>query len=366
MADESQTYLLKEIFNRERLAGIAAETAAVSQGFDAKAFMRLATKDLDALGIMQRMRQVATSLHETLPGDFRKNIAILKKLAPRIDHNFVSISLSEYVALYGRDHAELSLDALKFFTPFGSSEFAIRAFLFDDLHGTLRVIRRWADDENEHVRRLASEGCRPRLPWAPQLPALIADPSQVGSILDALKADPSLYVRKSVANHLNDITKNHPDWVLSRLAGWPLENEHTKWIARHALRTLVKKGDARALSVIGASGKAKVAIERFAVTPAKIRLGDRIRVDARIVSASSKPQRLVVDYAIHYVKKKSDAGRKVFKLKEIDLKPRAAVDLSIGQVVKDFTTRKHSPGHHRVALLVNGAVLATSGFDLKA
>lgn len=366
MAEESETYLLKEIFNRERLNHIAKETAAVSPGFDTRRFMKLATKDLETLSIMQRMRQVATSLHETLPGGFKKNVDVLFALAPRMNHSFAAISLSEYVALYGENDFERSMKALKFLTRFGSSEFAIRHFLVRDLEKTLAAMETWARDENEHVRRLASEGSRPRLPWSFQIKELLGNPEPVAPILDALKADPAIYVRKSVANHLNDITKDRPDWVLDRLSSWPRENAHTAWIIKQALRTLIKKGDAGALTLVGASGKAEVKVNRFEVAPRKIKLGDRIRIDAQITSTADEPQRLVIDYAVHYVKKKkSDAGRKVFKLKEIDLAPRAVLDLAINQTVRDFTTRKHHAGHHKVDLMINGAVLGTSGFDLK-
>lgn len=354
---------LKEIFNRERLRHFARETEAVWPDFDQKRFMKLATSGLDELGIMQRMRQTAVSLHETLPEDFRRALPILRDLAPRIGHGFASITLSEFVALYGQKHFDLSLDALKFFTRFGSSEFAVRHFLVADFGRTIAVMRQWADDENEHVRRLASEGSRPRLPWSFQLRNLIADPSPTAPILEALKADPSLYVRKSVANHLNDIGKDHPDRLLERVSGWDLSDKHTAWIARHALRTLIKKGDARALALIGTTGKAEVRVEAFAIEPAKIRLGERITTKARLASTSTAPQRLVIDYAVHYPKK-NGISRKVFKLKETELPANAGCELAISQTVKDFTTRKHNAGFHRVELMVNGEVLAESGFEL--
>jgi 3-methyladenine DNA glycosylase AlkC len=186
---------LKEIFNRERLRHIARETEAAWPQFDGKRFVKLATTGLDELGIMQRMRQTAVSLHEALPDDFPSALAILRELAPRIGHGFASITLPEFVALYGQKHFKQSLDALKFFTRFGSSEFAVRHFLVADFERTIAVMRRWADDDNEHVRRLASEGSRPRLPWSFQLKNLIADPSPTAPILDTLKADPSLASR---------------------------------------------------------------------------------------------------------------------------------------------------------------------------
>ena len=257
---------LKEIFNRERLRHFARETEAVWPEFDQKRFMRLATAGLDDLGIMQRMRQTAVSLYGTLPADFPEALPILQKLAPRIGHGFAAITLSEYVALYGQKHFDLSLEALKFFTRFGSSEFAIRHFLVADFERAITVMRRWAEDDDEHVRRLASEGSRPRLPWSFQLRNLIADPSPTGSILERLKADPSLYVRKSVANHLNESARTIPIcWSNACPAG--ICDRHTAWIVRQALRTLIKKGDPRALALIGATGKAEIKVEVFSVLP---------------------------------------------------------------------------------------------------
>ena len=363
-ADSAEgTPALKEIFNRERLSHIANETAAVWSRFDREQFLALATAGLDELGVMQRMRQTAVCLYETLPKDFPEALPILRELAPRVGHNFAAITLSEFVAIYGQKHFDLSLDALKFFTRFGSSEFAIRHFLVADFDRTIAVMRDWAEDCNEHVRRLACEGSRPRLPWSFQLKNLVADPSPTVPILERLRADPSVYVRKSVANHLNDIGKDHPDILVERVSGWDVGDKHTAWIVRHALRTLIKKGDSRALALIGTTGRAEVNVEAFAVEPGAIRLGERITTRAKLNSTSERAQRLVIDYAVHYPKR-NGISRKVFKLKEAELAAGGACELAISQTVRDFTTRKHNAGFHRVELLVNGEVVAESGFDL--
>ncbi|MEP6771946.1 MAG: DNA alkylation repair protein, partial [Polaromonas sp.] len=222
----------------------------------------------------------------------------------------------------------------------------------------------WAKDESEHVRRLASEGSRPRLPWSFRLDALMADPDLAAPILDALRADSSLYVRKSVANHLNDITKLHPDWVLGRLKSWPLENPHTAWIARHALRTLIKQGNRQALGVIGAGKKAAVGITGLSIIPKKLTLGERMALSFTLQSTSRQSQRLVVDYAVHYVKKSGSSSAKVFKLKELTLAAGESVRLSRSQIVRDFTTRVHHAGRHAVDIMVNGECLASGHFDL--
>lgn len=367
MTEEAQTAApaLKEIFNAARMRHVAAEVGAVYPDFDQKKFLKLALAELDALSLMQRLRRTSESLHATLPANYNKAIAILRKLAPRINSGFVTLVLPDYVGLYGLDDFDTSMEALKFFTAFGSSEFAIREFLRRDPERTLAVMKTWASDESEHVRRLASEGSRPRLPWSFRLDALMADPGLAAPILEKLRADDSLYVRKSVANHLNDITKLHPEWVMSRLEAWPLDKPQTAWIARHALRTLIKQGDRRALAVIGAGKKAAVTIDGLKVSPATLALGDRLDISFSLTSSARASQRLVVDYAIHYVKKSGASSAKVFKLKELTLAAGETITLKRSQVIRDFTTRVHHAGHHAVDVMVNGEKLASGGFDLR-
>lgn len=362
-ADEAAP-LLKEIFNAARMRHLATALAAVAPGVDADCFLALTLDGLDGRSIMERLRRVAEALHAVLPADFRTAVGTLEALAPRIDHGFVTMALPEFVALYGQDDFDWSMAALKLFTTYGSSEFAVRPFLRRDLHRTLAVMEGWARDANEHVRRLASEGSRPRLPWSFRIEPLRADPAPLAPILEALKADPSLYVRRSVANSLNDITKDNPGWALDRIEGWDLADARTAWIAKHALRSLIKRGDRRALAVVGAGHAAEVALHDLAVTPARIRLGDRIALSFRLESQAAAAQRLVVDYAVHYVKKNGGASAKVFKLKTTTLAPYAVEAFRREQTVRDFTTRVHYPGRHAVEVMVNGAVLGRTFFDL--
>ena len=364
MPEQQSPAALKEIFDRARLRAFADQTKAVWPRFDAERFFALATDGLDDLGIMQRMRLAAEAFDATLPDDYEQALDILGDLAPSIRHGFASITLCEFVVLRGIDDFDRSMRALHLFTRHGSGEFAIRHFLKRDPARTLAVMRKWADDDNEHVRRLASEGSRPRLPWSFQFREAVADPSLTWPILDDLRGDPSLYVRKSVANHLNDISKDHPAWLVERLAPWPRDDTHTAWIVKHALRTLIKKGDPAALALAGATGKAQAHIDGFSVSPAQLRLGDRLTVSARVVSTASERQRIVADYAVHYVKKNGAASRKVFKLKSFALEPGAVQPLYVSQLVRDFTTRTHNAGFHKVELMLNGETMAEGGFDL--
>ena len=363
-AAEQPAPALKEIFNAERLKHIATEMTAVYPAFDAKAFLKMANDGLAELSIMQRMARVSECLHAVLPLSYEESLEVLRALAPRLNSGFVSISLPHYVAMYGAHSFEQSMAALKYFTTFGSSEFAIRHFLRSDLERSLALMLEWSGDANEHVRRLASEGSRPRLPWSFRLEPIQADPTLAAAILDNLKADESLYVRKSVANHLNDITKDHPEWVLDLIEGWSLENRHTAWIAKHALRSLIKQGNQRALAVIGAGGKPEVEIVGVKVEPAVIRLGQKISLSFTLKSTVPDSQRLVIDYAIDYVKANGSTSAKVFKLKALTLPAHASEFVSRGQQIKELTTRRHYAGQHAVHIMVNGERLASSSFEI--
>jgi 3-methyladenine DNA glycosylase AlkC len=355
---------LKDMFNEVRYRKIARDMAAVHAGFSQKRFLSLALPELAPLSLLQRLRRATVALRATLPSDYPVALEILRRVAPTFGEGFTALVLPDFVGCYGLDHFDLSLDALKYFTTFGSSEFAVRHFLRQDLHRTLQVMQKWSRDENEHVRRLASEGCRPRLPWSFKLTALIADPAPTLRILENLRADPSLYVRKSVANHLNDITKDHPAWVLDRVEAWDLEKPYTAWIVKRALRTLIKKGDRRALAIIGAGARAVIDLGHFRVEPRRLSLGDEVTFACRLRSTASASQRLVIDYVVHYVKQSGAASAKVFKWKEVTLQPDETLALAKRQRVRDFTTRKHHAGKHLVELMVNGERFAEGAFHL--
>jgi 3-methyladenine DNA glycosylase AlkC len=357
---------LKEIFDERQFRHIAQETAAVCPVFDQERFLGLALQGLDTLPLMQRLRRTAQSLRAALPPDYREAVGVLRLLAPRMQSKFATLALPDFVGLYGLDDFDFSMEALKFFTTFGSSEFAVRCFLRSDLHRALAIMQVWSLDDNEHVRRLASEGSRPRLPWALRLEPLMRDPSLSAPIPQRLLADPSVYVRKSVANHFNDISRDQPDWLLGQMQGWPLDNPSTGWIAKRALRTLIKQGEPRALAVIGAAGQVKVEITDFVVAPQCLTLGERLNLSFTLKSQADQPQRLVIDYIVHYVKKSGEVRPKVFKLKELTLPPGVSVCITRSQIIRDFTTRVHYPGRHAVEIMVNGRTLAGAAFELLA
>lgn len=354
---------LKDMFDPALYRALADHLSALSPSFDRKRFLSHALDDIDSRELMPRMRRTTEAVALALPLPYRDQLTVLRALAPRLSSGFVSIFLSDFVAQHGRDDFDVSLDALRFFTRFGSSEFAIRPFIELDQARTLAVLLSWAASDDEHVRRLASEGSRPRLPWGTRLKSLVTDPSPAFPILETLRADLSLYVRKSVANHLNDIAKDHPETALDLVSNWDRSDTRTVWIIRHALRTLIKRGHPRALALIGAGTAAKLDVVRFQASPRKLALGDTLMLTATLTSRAAKPQRLVIDYVLHYAR----AGKvsiKVFKWKTLDLFPRTTITLTKRQTIRDFSTRRHHAGRHLVELQINGRRLAETAFTL--
>ena len=194
--------------------------------------MNDALDDLESLEFKQRVNHTVELLHKHLPDDYRESVNILKHVIVDLevkDKGLVCFCMADFVAAYGLDNFDFSLDALEHFTVFSTAEFAIRPFIMLDFDRAMKHIYGWSKHENHHVRRLSSEGSRPRLPWGPQLKMLIENPEPVRPILENLKADESAYVRKSVANHLNDITKDNPDWMLELVESWDMSNKHTAW-----------------------------------------------------------------------------------------------------------------------------------------
>ncbi len=355
---------MKDLLGPAAIRAIADAGAAASADFDRDAFLAAASDGLEARSIMERVRHIADALAAALPADPAAALAIVRAMGPRLAGAFQAVAVTEYAARHVQDAFDAALDTIAALTRHGTGEFAVRPFLAADPARTLERMRRWATEEDAHVRRLASEGSRPRLPWAARVPALRADPIAAADILEALKSDPSAYVRKSVANHLNDIAKDRPDWVLGRLAGWSRDDAATRWIVRHALRTLVKAGDPRALALVGADAAPRVRLDRFSVAPAALPLGGTLAIAAEIVSLADAAQRLVVDYRIHYVRARGRSAAKVFKLRTFVLEPGATVSLGMRQTIRDFSTRRHYPGEHRVELMVNGTVAGTAVFRL--
>jgi hypothetical protein len=210
-----------------------------------------------------------------------------------------------------------------------------------------------------------SEGSRPRLPWASRLPSFQKNPAPVLALLDLLKDDPALYVRRSVANNLNDIGKDHPDVLAATAKMWLKgATEERRWIVQHALRSAVKRGEAGALEVLGFGKSAEATVSNARITPKRVVMGEKVNIAFDVTNTSAKPQRVLVDFCIHYVKASGKSNAKVFKLKVLDLAPDEKAQLTKTVSTAEMTTRKHHAGTHRVAVLLNGKSQELGAFEL--
>lgn len=355
---------LKEMFNKKFYTKFSLEFKKADKNFNSKNFLKDILNGIDELSLNERLRKTSIVLKNNLPSDFKKSVDILYKVIPNLDRGYTSLVFPDYIGLFGHQNFKLSMEALEYFTEFGSSEFAIREFLKRDFYKTLSVMEKWADDNNYHVRRLASEGSRARLPWSFKLDEVIKNPSSTKNILEKLKSDPELYVKKSVANHLNDLSKDNPNYMIGVIKKWDSKNLHTAWIIKHASRTLIKKGDVAALSVFNFEKNVNILIENFKIDKPKIKIGETLKISFDVISKKNSTQKLVVDYVIHYQKKGNLPSKKVFKLKELELKGYEKATIVKSQLFKDFSTRKHYSGKHKVEIMVNGEVYVEKEFIL--
>lgn len=324
----SEQRLMKDSLGTDAVARIAHVLSAIIDDFPAKAFTQEALSGLDALELKQRVDHLIHVLAQFLPANFHLSAAILLQLKQHWDwgdesdalSSFAAWPLIDYVAHYGRDEPELALHVLKELTPLFSAEFAIRPFIEQHFDITYQHLLLWCSDDDEHVRRLASEGMRPRLPWGVRLKQFCDDPQAIFPLLELLKDDPSVYVRKSVANNLNDISKDNPDEVIKLCQRW-LKNAslERQFIIRQALRTLVKSGRQDVFPLLGYTAKPKVELIKLSVNENRIKLGDAVEFSVELKSTSKQEQGMVLDYAVHHVKANGTHTAKVFKWKNITL-----------------------------------------------
>lgn len=355
---------LKNSFNRGMVERVARTLARAHPAFDAKSFVSAATREFDRLELMDRARRVAAALRAHLPSDYP---AAVQVILGSLDHDssppasgsmdaFRFLPFGLFVAEHGLDeaHFDASMKAQYEITKRFTSEFSIRAFLERHPERTLARLREWAKDADPHVRRLVSEGSRPRLPWAGRLRQFQNDPRPVLRLLELLKDDESEYVRRSVANNLNDIGKDHPELLIEVAAQW-LKGASAERAAlvRHALRFLIKQSHPGALKALGYGERASVKISGWAV-PARVRIGDKVRVSVDVTSRSRRLQRLSVDLSVGYIKADGSRRPKVFKISVVDLAPRQRAVLSKVLSFAQHTTRRHFPGRHPMDVVING------------
>ena len=364
---------LKNQYGPEIPKRIARMIVAVHPTFPTTVFIKNALRGYEVLELMDRGRHIASVLAKHLPAHFptAANI-LLQSLDANIEEreggsmaSFLLLPHAIFVAQHGLDFFEESMAAQYVITQRFTAEFSIRPFLEPHPQATLDQLTIWARDPNEHVRRLVSEGTRPRLPWASRLRAFQKNPQPVLLLLEMLKDDPSLYVRRSVANNLNDIGKDHPAILVEVAKRW-MKNatEAREWIVRHALRSAVKRGDRGALAVLGFGAKTELTILHTKISPQRAVMGGHVVLSFELTNQAKRSADAMIDFAVHFVKANGTTNAKVFKLKTIQLAAGTSLRLSKKLSLAAMTTRKLYPGKHRIEVLINGVATPLGAFTL--
>lgn len=365
-----------EVINIQTVEGIGQLIQSTWSDFETKKLLQKVRPKLSSLAFKDRANLVADALYELLPKDFGQSGKILLDsfeeevlTDPNFtkDNAFMYMPYGVYVSRYGleEEHFELSAKFLYEMTKRFSAEFAIRPFLNKYPEKMLLKLQTWVKDESQHVRRLVSEGTRPRLPWAARVKVYDDNYDLIMNLLAELRNDPELYVRRSVANHLNDLTKDRKELVLIHLETWNKKpNKHIEWLTKHALRTLVKAGDIGALKILGFSDNPKVDVLNFDLKQSQLKLGEKLEFSFGIQSNITKKQNLVVDYIIYFKKSNGSQSPKVFKLKVLELEGNTLVHLKKKQLFQHFSTRVLYAGTHMVELQINGKKFGQKEFEL--
>jgi len=349
------TELLKEsIYSKDNVKTLSQIIKKHYSKFNQQKFMeKIFTNKWERLELKKRMRHITIVIKSEIKENYKSSIKILNKVSKEYS-GFASMVLPDYVELYGLEHFEISIKALKEYTSCCSSEFAVRPFIIKYNSEMMKIMEKWSRDKNFHVRRLASEGCRPRLPWAMALPEFKKDPSLIIPILENLKNDDSDYVRKSVANNINDISKDNPELALDICKKWYGSSKNTNWIVKHGLRTLLKKGNKKALELLDISTSVQAEIKNLLISNDKIKLNSELEFEFEITNKETNEENFRLEYQVDFVKSRNKYSAKVFKLNEFKLKPGETKQVAKKFLFVNRTTRKLYSGKHIFTIIING------------
>lgn len=355
---------LKNLYHQYFITDLSVELIKHYPHFKQKAFINaVLNADWERLELKQRMRRITICLHAHLPFSYPEQIAILKKTAPAFT-GFTAMFFPDFVEVYGLNDLMPSIDALTLFTQYSSSEFAVRPFIEKYPKQMLKQHQQWAKHKNHHVRRLASEGIRPRLPWAMALPEFKKDPSPIIPILELLKNDESEYVRKSVANCLNDISKDHPEMVIGIVNKWKGTSRETDWIIKHGSRGLLKQGNEQALASFGLNHRIKTEVNNFTISKKRIPIGGQFEFSFEVTLKEKITEEVRIEYKIYFMKANGKLSPKIFQVGTYRLDAKQTISFKRKHTFADLTTRKHHRGKHQISIVVNGKERATQDFEL--
>jgi len=357
---------LKDVYSETFLENLGSTITQYDPAFKTTQLIQdTLTADWPALKLMERRDKITWALHNQLPSDFKQAAEILCATSTTIT-GLAALCLPNYVALYGRDDWQTSMTALGIMTKSSSAEFAIRPFLIDAPEETIHQMRLWSKSANEDQRRLASEGIRPRLPWGIRLKQFVDDPTPIFPILDNLINDASPYVQKSVANNLNDISKDHPQQVIDYCQMHFNDSKTAQWVINRGLRTLFKAGNSDVLSLLGYSQDDAELVTHIALTTptSRVNLNQTTEFDYHLTNTTSDELPLYLGYRVHYVKKNQQTSPKDFFIKRVILKPHETLTGRFAMTWKQLTTRTLYPGSHHIELLINTVPVAAMDIEL--
>lgn len=371
----------KNMWNEQFFDRFTKDLKRVINDFDAPGFVSQVMDDeWENREFKQRIAHITTILKKFLPADYKDAIAKILELLDYVEKTQPDYSiiddkkfgltleygaiLDNFVEQYGLDHYETSVKAIEKITQFSSCEFVAHPFIIkypDEMMAQMLV---WSKHEHWGVRRLASEGCRPRLPWAMALPNLKKDPAPIIPILENLKNDPSRFVRLSVANNLNDIAKDNPETVIDLAKKWQGESKEVDWIIKHGCRTLLKQGNTEVLGIFGLNAVENISIEDFQISTPKVKVGNSLEFSFKLVNSSDKKANIRLEYGIYYQKANGTLAKKVHKISEKEYTANSTTQITRRHSFKVVTTRKLHLGLHQVAVIINGNEFEKHDFEL--
>lgn len=366
---ENESFKLKYLYSPELVHDYADRLGKIWKPFPKPKFTsEVLNEKWDDLELKERMRRISECLRKFLPDSYIDALEIILQSCRQLIEErgekmvFAYGFIADFVEQYGLQHIKESLKAIEQITQLTSCEFAVRPFLKEHPEVMYPQMQAWADHRSPLVRRLSTEGFRPRLPWGMGIPVLKIDPSPMLPILEKLKNDPAETVRRSVANHLNDISKDHPSLVVGIANRWFGDNKNTDWVVRHACRGLLKAGHPKVLSMFGFDPNPKDIIISNFVCDAEVNVGNVLYFSFTVINKGTSPFKTRLEYVINFITSTGKRSRKIFFIRELNISPGASHSYTRKQRFKDLTTRKHYPGKHTISLVINGKEMELKHF----
>jgi len=363
--------LFKNIYNEKFITEFSATLTKTVHNFDTSSFTKsIFNNSWNLLELKARMRHITHVLNAHLAGGFKNQIeVVLCAIAEmqRVGRRETSIEfmfLPDFIEVYGIDHYDISIKAFEKITQFTSCEFAVRPFIIKYPTAMISQMNAWSTHSHASVRRLSTEGCRPRLPWAMALPFLKKDPTAILPILDHLKNDASESVRRSVANNLNDISKDNPKIVLALATKWKGASEEIDWLVKHGCRTLLKQGNTEVMQLFGFGAVDQIGIQHFKIHTPKVKIGNALTFSFQLTNNANTALKLRLEYGVYYQKANTSLAKKVFKISEKMYSENSVTEITRKQSFKIITTRKFHLGKHQVSIIINGEEFPSLDFEL--